>query len=396
MWQAILASVLLAAGPQVKVETLSDTFSGELVAVSADSVDVQTPQGKRSFPLQDLMRLDVSANGDAGKSAVTLQLVDGSTLQASQYLVEDGKAKVELAGGSSLSLPVTQVAYVRLQPVTESVKEQWQNVLAKDPGADVLVIRKGEDALDHLEGVIGAVNGERVDFTFAGDKIPVKREKIFGFRYLQKAGRELGRSRCLLIGTSGSKLEVSELSLTKDQTALAIKTPAGIELTFPMNQIAELRGHAEYLSDLKPLSVELTPHLAFEQVPELAQKPPQMKPGFNRHLEGGKLRLGNQQYEKGISLHSKTSIIYHLGGQYRKFLAVAGIDEAVGNLGHAILSIRGDNRQLFSQALAGTDKSPVNIELDISGVQRLEILVDFGKDQEIGDHVDLCNARIIK
>ena len=36
------------------------------------------------------------------------------------------------------------------------------------------------------------------------------------------------------------------------------------------------------------------------------------------------------------------------------------------------------------------------IDVDITGVRRLSILVDFGEDMDLGDQVNCCEARIVK
>jgi hypothetical protein len=57
--------------------------------------------------------------------------------------------------------------------------------------------------------------------------------------------------------------------------------------------------------------------------------------------------------------------------------------------------IRGDDRVLLDQVIKGSDP-PLEIDLDIVGVRRLAILVDFGDNQDIADHLDLCEARVVK
>jgi hypothetical protein len=36
------------------------------------------------------------------------------------------------------------------------------------------------------------------------------------------------------------------------------------------------------------------------------------------------------------------------------------------------------------------------IELSVAGVRRLKILVDFGEQMDIADHLNLCDARLTK
>ncbi|MGA2797076.1 MAG: NPCBM/NEW2 domain-containing protein, partial [Thermoguttaceae bacterium] len=82
-------------------------------------------------------------------------------------------------------------------------------------------------------------------------------------------------------------------------------------------------------------------------------------------------------------------------GSFTRLKAVAGIDDSVRPQGNVRLVIRGDNNVLLDLPVAGTD-APKSIDLDLSGVRKLSILVDFGNHAGFGDHLDLGNARIIK
>ena len=57
--------------------------------------------------------------------------------------------------------------------------------------------------------------------------------------------------------------------------------------------------------------------------------------------------------------------------------AVAGIDEELREQGRVQLRITGDGAVLFDEPVTRADE-PIDLDLDIQGVRRLEILVDFG------------------
>jgi hypothetical protein len=59
------------------------------------------------------------------------------------------------------------------------------------------------------------------------------------------------------------------------------------------------------------------------------------------------------------------------------------------------LEIKGDGRQLYSGKLTGKDP-PAALDVELAGVRRLVILVDFGDDLDVADHLNLCEARIVK
>jgi hypothetical protein len=76
-------------------------------------------------------------------------------------------------------------------------------------------------------------------------------------------------------------------------------------------------------------------------------------------------------------------------------LAVVGIDDRVRPGGNVRLVIRGDGRVLFDEAIRGTDE-PRQLDVNLAQVKRLQILVDYGEDLDVGDHLNLCDARVVK
>lgn len=119
------------------------------------------------------------------------------------------------------------------------------------------------------------------------------------------------------------------------------------------------------------------------------------QPRIDRSLDGGPLQLGGTEYAKGIAAHSRTELVYRLPEKHRIFQAIAGIDDRLRPGGNVHLLILGDDRTLFEDDLSGKD-APRPLELDISGVNRLKLIVDFGDGMDVGDALDFCDARILK
>ena len=102
-----------------------------------------------------------------------------------------------------------------------------------------------------------------------------------------------------------------------------------------------------------------------------------------------------RNFDKGLAIHSRSEIVYRLDGQFRRFVALAGIEPGHIPQGNVTLVIYGDNSQLFESTVAGTAE-PISLDIDISNVQRLKILVDFGDDLDIADHLILCDGKVTK
>jgi hypothetical protein len=148
-----------------------------------------------------------------------------------------------------------------------------------------------------------------------------------------------------------------------------------------------------YLSDLEPELAKWTPY--FGATSELTTRKGFFAPKQDRSLQPETLRLDEKEYSKGLSIHSRTKLVYRLPGRFRRFKAMIGIDDRVRPQGNVDLTILGDDRPLLQATVTGTDP-PREVDLDLSGVRRLIVLVDFGEHADVADHLDLCEARVVK
>lgn len=391
----LFAIALTTATTEVELGTIDGaTVSGAIVDLTAERVTIETPDGRRTFQTDSLMRLAPRAEPrpSAPTPAVRVGLVDGCSLVAQQYTVHGDRAQITLTGDEVLELPRNLVRHVRLQVQTEVVAQEWERILSMDTDSDLLVVRQGE-TVDYHRGVLRDVTDAAVRFELDGEVLPIKRAKVHGLVYCHGAGITLPEPICRIFEAGGSRWSVGSIALAGD---LQWTTPAGLTVSRPWDAIAQVdfsRGKVLFLSDLKPESLAFTPFFGSpNDVPVLAKF---FAPREDVSLESRPLALDGKRYSKGLALHCRTELVYRLPGRFRWFRAIAGIDDAVRPQGHVCLVVRGDDRALLECTITGTDP-PRPIELDLTGVRRLTLLVDFGDQLDVGDHLDLCEARIIK
>jgi hypothetical protein len=395
MIQIIICLILTGSSPAFDVQTLDGRkISGSLAELTADRLIMKTADGTVTLNAEEL--LDVSQIRQSANAAVSagawIELADGSTIVAKKYTAGDGKAKIVLMNDDLLETPVRAVCNVRLQSESNSFENQWSRILAKKLQSDVLVVQKG-DNLEYHQGVLHDINDDVVIFQLGGEDLPVKRSKVYGLIYRHASSETPPAGTYCVTDVFGSHWQVGTIAFGKK---LNITTPTGLTLSLLPEMIVKIDfslGKIAFLSDLKPESTTWTPFFSTSKNLEAMER--LFAPRRDRNFDSNPLRLDGTQYEKGLSIHSRTEIIYRLSGSYKRFKAVAGIDDAVRPQGNVRLVIRGDNNILFDTPIAGTDL-PKPVDLDISGVRRLSILVDFNGQANIGDHLDLCNARIIK
>jgi len=388
--------LLGAAGPEVEIQTLGgESIAGALVEMTHEQVTLEADGNRQSIATQTLLGLSPKTPPEkrVWEPGVWVELADGTTLLGAEYLAENGSARITLAAGRTLEVATRDVVAVRFQRATEATLAQWSRIRDMETNADLLAVRK-EEAVDYHRGLIRSVTDSAVQFEIDGEVLPVKRAKILGVVYFQPAGRQLPDALCRLADSDGCAWAVRTLGLSGD--SLQWTTPLGLNVTRPLAEIARLdfsHGKVVYLSELEPELREWTPY--FGTGKEIAPLAEFFAPKENRGMYGGPLELDGKSYSKGLALHSRTRLVYRLPDKFRRLKAVVGIDDRVRPRGNARLTIQGDDQVLLDTILDGTTP-PQAIDLDLSGVRRLTILVDFGEDLDVSDHVDLCDIRVLK
>jgi len=390
----VLASVLAAAPPAFEARTVvGKTYTGTIADFNEKQLALTTAAGRVTVEIDQLALLAQVGNPrPAEASQVWIELVDGSLILAQRYTASAGRAKVVLAGERTFELATSAIATVRFHPPGPALDAEWGRVLDTQPDGDLLVVRKGE-SLDYHKGVLGNVTDAEVQFEVEGERLPVKRSKLGGVAYYHAPGAKLPEIICRITDSAGSRWAVRSVRL--DQK-LRFVTAAGVEIVADVADVAKIDFASDrvlYLSDVRPESSAWTPFFRLDRdLPLLSQYYAVRQ---DRSAEALSLRLGGEEYRKGLALHSRTMVVYRLPDRFHRFKAVAGIDDRVHPRGSVHLVIRGDDRLLFEADIVGTD-SPRQLDLDLRGVRRLSILVDFARELNVGDQLLLCDARVIK
>ena len=110
--------------------------------------------------------------------------------------------------------------------------------------------------------------------------------------------------------------------------------------------------------------------------------------------DGGPLRIGAAVFEHGIGAHAPSRIVVALDGRCSLFLADVGLDEEVGDQGSVVFEVWGDGERLAVSGIVRGPQVSVPIAADVSGVDRLALVVTPGGDGNAFDHADWGDARL--
>jgi len=391
----LLAILLTTAAPAFEIQTLdSRTLIGPLVELSADRATIDASGGRISMEADKIVSIVAKEKPAAivNASSLVVELVDGSTIFARQYTSRDSQAKITLAGGDVLDVPLNSVRTVRFQTKSGALSAEWERLVKNGADSDVLMFHKG-DSLDYQQGVLRDVTEDAVQFDLDGELLPVKRSKVFGVVYRHRAGAALPASVCRITDASGSQWAVRTLSFSDK---FQWSTPSGVNVSLPSDKIVQVDFSGDkivFLSDLKPESVRWTPFFGVGK--SLGAVERFYAPRYDRNFDGGPLVLSGTSYKKGLALHCRTEMVYRLPDRFSRLLATAGIDDAVRPGGKARLIVRGDGNLLLDSVITGAEL-PKAVDVDVAGVRRLTIIVDFSDTLNAGDYLLLCNARLRK
>jgi hypothetical protein len=408
---SLLFAVLLATTPVGSAETVvtlldGSVATGEIRSWDARQVTLATAEGEASFSAAKL--LDVRWTRDAAPpaDATHVELIDGTRLTYSEFLVADHKA--EVAGRyfqQPLTIPREAIRLVELRPSTPLIAAALAEIEHKQAAGDALVVaQRDSESMDYLTGVIGDVTAEQASFEWDGERVPVKRTKIAAMVFYQSREPSLPEALCELSLMDGSRIVASDIALRDG--LIDVTTPAGVELTVPLDQVARAdfsTGKIAFLSDLKPMDVRWTPGLG---VPAGEAISARSMPRSDSSFSGSPLSLlwkddvsrarrDVRTYAKGLAVRSRTELTYRLPDGMTKFVAAAGIDPDSGGQGNVWLVIRGDEEVLWEGAVDGR-QPPVEIDVELGTARRLQLTVDYGENLDYGDRLHLVEARVTK
>jgi len=406
MGMIIFALIGGLMGPEFRATTLSGAAnSGELVEVSPDGLAIRTADGIVRMDGRQLATVDALAEplDAAPGNDLQVQLIDGSRLWGNRFLVTRGTASLARAEMEPVEISSRAIQWIRLRQSAE-LNAMWNEQLAIEGKGDVVVVRKtarpvaGEEraatVLDRVEGIIKEVAADTVHFELDGELVKIKREKLEGLIFFQPPGRELPAAACRLTDRSRSIWNAKSIGL--EGTNLSVISVAGATSRIPLSSLRQLDFsvvNTQYLDAIEPDSWEWQPF--FESRVAAGNLQRFSGRGLPDGVASSAMRLAGRSYDRGLQMRSRTVATFRIPKDAQRFLATVGIDDRLGDAGNVQLVIRGDNRQLLSQTIVGGTE-PFEVSLDIAGMRRLTLLVDYGDELDIGDYLDLCNARFTR
>ena len=98
-------------------------------------------------------------------------------------------------------------------------------------------------------------------------------------------------------------------------------------------------------------------------------------------------------FTKGLGTHADSNVKLALAGACSAFTATVGLDDSHdAKNGDVIFIVKGDGAELTRTGVISWSDPGVALDVDVTGVEVLELIVDRNADDAGDDHADWGNA----
>jgi hypothetical protein len=111
-------------------------------------------------------------------------------------------------------------------------------------------------------------------------------------------------------------------------------------------------------------------------------------PRYARNVVGGPLRIDQETFADGIGTYARSLMEIPLNGSFRRFTSKVGVDALTDGRGSVTFEVYGDGKKLWASPLVTGLDRPRSVDLDVTGVNRLRLVVTDAND---GNGFDVAN-----
>ncbi len=389
--------------------------AGRLVEIAAPGEIVLRGPGdeRRRLPWASLVELRMPACPVAlpcdrarvseAPATWSLELVDGRWIMA-EALRGDAKELVaahRLLG--EMSIPAAAVSHlIRSATAGRAARATAAGRTGSDSSSWLTTRPAEPDSGEMNEVGMVLLNGDRVDGEVTGlepggvrvhgvaGEMLVPLEQIAEWRRVRPrpANPQAGVVAWLDL-VDGSRLAAERLS-GDGSTGMLEGTLAGEDRLrrLPLGQVLRIRGVSDrwaWLSDRLPVEID---NRTIFGAP--------LPAGRDVAVTGAPLIVGKRRFERGLGVHAPCRLAYDLHGDWNRLEGAVGLDASAAGSAGAKVSIRLDGRVVWQREALVPADGLVAWRVDVSGVRRLELIVEPGPGGEVLDRANWVDLLLVR
>ncbi|NOY81666.1 MAG: DUF1080 domain-containing protein [Kiritimatiellaeota bacterium] len=187
-------------------------------------------------------------------------------------------------------------------------------------------------------------------------------------------------------------------------TAVDSHAPPGRKIVYTVYPVAWTSQPPKPLAAVKVTTPKLPPLPPRPDVYCADLKPKVWTSGWNGaprrdlSIEDNPIRIRGETFEKGIGTHAVSEIVFPVLSNYRRFVAVVGVDDEKNDtpVGSVTFEVLADNKRLVKTPVLtpADERYPIDVALP-KGTKTLRLIVGDGGNGNACDHADWANAGFI-
>ncbi|MBI1829822.1 MAG: NPCBM/NEW2 domain-containing protein [Planctomycetes bacterium] len=386
---ASLVLIALAASPSWadEVKTITGkSLNGSLEKITDAEIVLNVGGKSVSTPMPQVLDVELRPARSAPSAAKysEVHLLDESILYCTKVAYGAKDAQLELTNGAAVKVPFAAFAAVLRDGHEPALKKQWVTLLNERRRKDrIFVLKDGN--LAALEGIFGAIDEKAQTIQFKSDvgkEISASLANIQAMQFVP-TNIQAEVALCKVVDVDGNLIVASKVGYAGAQIALT--TSFGQKVSLDVKAVARIDfnfGRLTYLSDLDAKMAEVTFLGGFNPVRK------------DTNLDGYPIMLQDKKYDKGLSMYAGVELEYNLGGKYKDFKALLGVDSRIAEEGQGKVTLvvycDNERRGVFEVST----KAPTPLSISVKDAQTLRIIVSGSKITNLGGHAMLANAHV--
>lgn len=117
-------------------------------------------------------------------------------------------------------------------------------------------------------------------------------------------------------------------------------------------------------------------------------------PMKNKSIDGKRISIAGKTFERGFGTHSVSSLLILLDGKAVSFTAQVGVDDEIKGQRPAVeFVLNADGKNIWSSGVMHLGDAAKPCSVTLTGVQKLELVVNDGGNGNYYDHADWADAK---
>ncbi len=365
--------LVVSAALEVRVQpTVGEAYDAVLEGVSGETVQLLRNGTQLSVSVSELASIERRSDVEVIPPTISVGLIDGSLLRCDALSLSEDTLTLSLRGQEKFQTSIKETLWIRFRRPSAEVDEAWLGLLGKRRSDDLLVIRRSNDAIDQVPGIIKSIDDAKVAFARGAASVDAPISRLEG---LVLGGIGDVRDRTVsLVDTNGSIWAVSKFVKSTDVGSVRVLLGSETERSFELSQLQEIR----FAETSLMLASEEPVVRTFEPLVQVNVDRGLLDKWMGPRVDGG----------TDLVLRSRSTLGYRIDPQYRSFSTILVPDPKVIQGTGASVQVLLDETIVWEGTVVPGDK-PLGLQFDLNSARRITFKVDYGEDDSVGDSGDV-------